>query len=263
MIQLGILVPLAVGGLASAVWREYQQRKHQQTVIALPTTHTEPHQQGHTIDATPSNKATAAKPQIIFDDVGELSHYQRIAWYTLAFSASASWFYPPIILLSIPLLGYNSYHFLRTINKSAPEDRTSPMTVFEVIGVASSLALGRPIVASVLLLFSFGSRKFLLHAGNFGNMSASRAFNPRLTKLWVLREGVEVEIPLAQLSEKDTIVLNSGDIVMVKAKILEGEGVIRQYSLRKKMKSIPKHIGDKVFPFTQLESGSLHVQKII
>ncbi len=258
MIQLGILLPLAIGGVASAVWREYKQKKQLQATLALPTINNE---QSNGVDSTVH--PVSQIPHKLFDDVGELNHYQRTAWYTLVFSASASWFYPPIILLSVPLLGYNSYHFLRTINESAPADQKSPLTVFEVIGVASSLAIGRPILASVLLLFSFGSRKFLLHAGNLGNMGASRAFNPQLTKLWVLREGVEIEITIAELTESDTIVLQNGDIVMVKAKILEGEGVIRQYSLRKKMKSIPKQKGDKVFPFTQLESGSLLVQKIM
>ncbi|CAA6826307.1 MAG: E1-E2 ATPase-associated domain protein [uncultured Thiotrichaceae bacterium] len=252
MIQFGLVLPLVAGGIASAAWRQYKNRQIHQEHLSLPSP-----------DGNEKSKPKLLSPgsDATFDDVGELYHYQRMSWYTLAFAASGSWFYAPAVWISFPLLGYNTYHFINTIRNSDPSDRKSPMTIFEVIGVVGTLLSGRPVATSLLLLFSFGSRKLLLQAGNISNsISSSRAFNPKLARVWVLREGVEVETAISDLQEDDIIVIHAGDTVAVKGKVIEGTGTIQQFSLRKKMKFVPKQTGDKVFPFTQLESGCLHIQ---
>jgi cation transport ATPase len=78
--------------------------------------------------------------------------------------------------------------------------------------------------------------------------------------VWTLRDGAEIETAVSDLQDGDIIVLHAGETVMVEGKIVEGSGIIRQFSLRKQMKLINKHMDDKVFPFTQLESGCVHVQ---
>ncbi|WMP19454.1 P-type ATPase [Thiothrix lacustris] len=197
----------------------------------------------------------------VFDDVGELQHYQRVSWYALALSTSGAWFYPPATLVSIPLLGYNAYNLVKTIRQSDKAEQTSPLTIFEVIAVTGTLVTGRPATASVLMLLSFGTRKLLLQAGNISNnIGFAKPFNPRFAKVWTLRDGAEIETSVADLQQGDIVVLHAGETVAVEGKILEGIGTIRQYSLCKQMKLVPKQEGDKVFPFTQVESGCLHVQ---
>ncbi|MGB3918716.1 hypothetical protein J9253_15885 [Thiothrix litoralis] len=250
MIQLGML--LIVSGAASALWRQYRKSHELEHVPSLPAPDTVHH-----------NSLPSAGAVKVFDDVGELNHYQKVAWYTLALSAAGSLFYPPVRLLSLPLLGYNTYHFVRTIRQSDKTDQKSPATLFEGIGVVGSLATGSTVTASVLLLFSFGTRKLLLHAGNItNNVGFSKPFNPRYARVWVLRDGAEIETAVADLQEDDIVVLHAGDTVALEGKVLEGNGSVRQFSLRKQMKLIPKQEGDKVYPFTQLESGSLHIKPL-
>lgn len=251
MIHLGLL--LAVG-VAGALYRDYKNKrsvvpelKHPPAEITL--------KDKEKADLTPSPETK------VFDDVGELQHYQRTSWYALAFSTSGVWFYPPATLVSIPLLGYNAYNLVKTIRQSDKAERTSPMTIFEVVAVTGTLVTGQPATASVLMLLSFGTRKLLLQAGNItNNVGLTKPFNPRFAKVWTLRDGAEIETAVSDLQEGDIIVLHAGETVMVEGKIVEGTGVIRQFSLRKQMKLLHKHTNDKVFPFTQLEAGCLHVQ---
>ncbi len=257
MIQLGILVPLAVGGIIGAIWREYRKGQAYQLSLSVPTLEVD-------LDGSNEQEESKTLPQKaprVFDDVGELHHYQRVSWYALAFAASGSWFYPPAALVSMPLLGYNAYHFMKIIQHSDTADQKAPLTIFEVIGVAASLATGRLITTSVVLLFSFGTRKLLLQAGNISNnIGLSRAFNPKFSRVWILRDGAEIETSISELQDGDIIVLHAGDTVAVKGKIVEGEGLIRQFSLRNQIKFVPKQEGDKVFPFTKVETGCLHIQ---
>jgi cation transport ATPase len=256
MIQLGILLPLAIGGIVAAVWREYRDNQVQRIALDLPTLASDHYQN--------TTKNLPQKAPNVYDDVGELDHYQQVSWYALAFSVSGVWFYVPVVtLISIPLLAYNAYHFANIMRHSDAADRKKPLTVFETIGVSATLLTGQFLSASLLFVFSFGVRKLLLQAGNISNnIPLSHSTNPNIKQVWVLREGAELEITVAALQPDDTIVMHEGDMVVVKGKIIKGDGVVSQFSLRKQMKSVPKTIGDRVFPFTLLESGSLHIQQM-
>lgn len=256
MVHLGIL--LIAGGLAGALFRDYTHGRPERKQSGLPA-------------PSPALKTDAASDEQakayldigggrVFDDIGELQHYQKTSWYALAFSASGVWFYPPAALVSAPLLGYNAYNLVKTIRQSDKAERTSPMTIFEVIAIGGTMLTGRPATASILMLLSFGTRKLLLQAGNItNNIGFSKPINPRNSRIWVLRDGVEIESSLRDLLPTDVIILHRGDTVIVEGRVLEGEAVMRQFSLRKQMKLVPKRAGDRVFPFTQIEEGCLHI----
>ncbi|MGV6808439.1 MAG: P-type ATPase [bacterium] len=272
MLQLGLLVPLVVGGVGGALWREYKHRR--MVVPAIAKTNEASHvpssyasndtESDKDVKALPKADQTARKKvtkETVFDDVGEVSHYKRVSLYGLAFATSGAWFYAPATLISIPLISYNSYHFFQTLRHTDKKSQKSPMTVFESIAIGGTLLTASWATASLLLMLSFVSRYFLLQAGNIANsLGTSQAFHPRMANVWVLRDGAEVEIPLAQVKNSDTVVLSTGDLVMLEGKVIDGDGIVKQFSLHKKMKQIPKQTGDKVFPFTQVESGSLHVK---
>lgn len=253
MIHLPLLVPLLAAGFIGAAWREYQQRRIAAVLrYSLP----EPVAEERKIEVT------LVSPEKTFDDVGELQHYQRVSWYGLALAASGSWFYAPATLVSIPLLGYNTYQFTRLLRHTDAAGRKSPMTVFEGVGLAGTLATGQFATAAVLFVLAFGSRKLLLQAGNITQIGFSRAIDPRFATVWLLRDGVEIEASLRDVREGDVFVVRAGDTVLIEGMVLQGEGVVRQYSLLKKTKLLDKQTGDKVFPFTQVDSGCLHVKRL-
>ncbi len=252
MLHIPFFLPLFVTGLAGAVLREYRQPPPFLQRISLP----EP------VMAQIKAKQIPARRQRVFDDMGELQHYQRVSWYALAFSAAGWWIYPPAVLLSIPLLSYNSYNFAKTLAYTDGASRKSPVTVFEVVAVAGAIATGRPILASLMFLFVFGSRNLLLKTRNLANVDFKKVMDANFVKVWTLHEGVEIETTLNALHAGDIVVIHGGDLALVEGRVLSGQGLIRQYSLQKTIKSVPKQAGDMVFPFTQLESGCLHVEML-
>jgi Cu2+-exporting ATPase len=250
MIQFGII--LTAGGIGYALWRDYRKKQLFRKQIALPNT-------GNVLPSPDVDAAQTENKE--FDDVGEIHHYQRASWYALALTASGSWFYPPIKLLGIPLLGYGTYYFFKTVKKSDRADQKSPMTIFEGVSIAGSLATGSTMTTALLLVMSFSIRKLLLQAGNIThNVGFSQPVGKRHTKVWVLRDGAEIEMWASELQDTDQIVLHAGDVIMLQGSVVEGHAEILQFSLRKKMKIVEKSIGNQVYPFTKLTSGSLIVQ---
>lgn len=259
MIQVGVL--LVVAGVASSVWRERNKTslnkqlqglsvpsaKSVHEAAILPISH-------HTFETTDAEE---------YDDVGELKHYQTVAWYTLSLAAAGALFYPPARLLSLPLLGYNSYNFWRVLQHSSKKDKKSAITLFETIGVAGSLLTGKMLMVAAVLSFSFGYRKLWLNTGNIANtLDFSAPLDPKHTQVWLLLEGVEVEATVADVEEGDVIVLHAGDTVVLEGQVISGEGVISQFGLCRQMKTISKQAGDKVYPFTELVAGELYVRII-
>lgn len=245
MVHLGLA--WIVGGAVGAAWRHYRKRQ-------------EPSPQAFCLPV-PDDNVSSKTVTAVFDDVAEVSHYHQVAWYTFALSTAGTLFLSPVRLLSLPLLGYNAYHLARTVVNSEKHNQKSPLVLFEVLGVAGSLATGSAIAASALLVFSFGSRKLFLYAGNVANnLAGPRPLNPRQASVWVLRDGAEVEVFLADLQADDVVVLQAGESIALTGKVLEGQGYVRQFSLQKQMKSVPKQAGDYVYAFTQLESGTLHIK---
>jgi hypothetical protein len=252
MIHIPFFLPLFVGGLASAVWRGNRRTTPLFRLIALPKPETD--------SRRPS--LTKPRPEKVFDDMNELHHYQRVSWYSLAFSASGLWFYPPATLVSIPLLSYNLYNFVKTLEQTEPASRKSPRVVFEIFGVVGTLVTGRFLTASLMFLFVFASRNLLLQTKNLATTDFSHFADPSFAKVWVLHDGAEIEVTLGELQAGDIVVVQAGNIVLIEGTVVDGQGIVLQYSLQRKIKSVLKQAGDRVFPFTQLESGCLHIQKV-
>jgi cation transport ATPase len=251
MIPFGVLVPLLVSGMTGAAVRHYKQRRDYADKIDLPAI----------TDQRQTKKNISQSIARVFDDVGELHHYQRTAWYSLALSAAGYWFFTPVALLSLPLLGYNGYHYYRTLRHSDPAEKKTPVAVFEGIGVTACLLTGRTVTAAILFLLSFGTRKLLLQAGNIShNVGLKNAINPSVANIWVLRNDAEIEISIAELEPNDIVILHAGDTVTVPGKVIKGHGSMHQFSLQKQMKRVPKQPGDQVYPFTKVHSGYLHIQ---
>lgn len=250
MIHLGLL--LFLGGAAGAIWRSH--RKSTQSLPAsLPVPYAYKVEKG---DEHNTNSSTS------FDDVGELKHYQKVSWYAMAFTSSGWLFYPPATMLAAPLLGYNAYNFMRSLGNSTSLQRKSALTMFELIGVGTTLMTGKPMATSMVMLFAFGRRNMLLQAGNISNnMLPSEALHFQNKTYWVLREGVEIETLGSQLQDSDIVVFTAGDVITLEGMVVEGEGEVLQIGLNKKMKTICKSIGDRVYPFTQLQRGSLQIKQ--
>lgn len=254
MIHLTLLIPLVIAGTASAIWREYKQNKDHKKHLLLGN---DANKDILIVDEKKDYGLTVSN----FDDIGELTHYQRVAWYSLAFSTAGVWFYPPVILFSLPLLGYNSYQFTRVVRNSDKNSKTSPLTVFEMIGVGGTLLTGHAVLGSIVLVSSFSMRKLFLQGNNLTQLASNHIIRMKYASMWVLRDGIEVEISLADLQSNDIFILHEGDIALAEGVVVKGTGVINQYSLQKTMKFIHKEKDDKVFPFTKLQEGCLHIQK--
>lgn len=253
MIQIALFLPLAIGGVASALWREHHRDK--KSVKFSPD-----FSELRLNSSEQESPGQLGKRIVVIDDAAEITHNQRMAMIALALSGSGTLVFSPFTLASIPFLSYSTFYFLYTIHRSSAQRRKSAMTIFELASIAGTIFTGRYLLLASLLALSFSTRKWALQAGNISSIGMGRAFNPNFNKVWVLRGETEVEVTLSELQPDDVAVLHAGDIVRTNGEVVGGEGVVKQFSLAGILQAIPKQAGDPVFSYTEVSAGDIQVK---
>jgi len=86
-----------------------------------------------------------------------------------------------------------------------------------------------------------------------------RVFGGHPEKVWLLRDGTEIQIEFHAIRPGDTIVVNAGEVIPVDGAITAGDGQVDQHLLTGESQPIEKAVGDQVFASTLLLSGRLVV----
>ncbi len=90
--------------------------------------------------------------------------------------------------------------------------------------------------------------------------SLTHLFGEQPHRVWVILEGVEVEIPFAELRVGDILVLDAGQLVPVDGVIVHGTATLDQHRLTGESQPAEKGVGDAVLAATLLLGGRIRVR---
>lgn len=79
-------------------------------------------------------------------------------------------------------------------------------------------------------------------------------------KVWLVQDGTEVLIPMAELQVGDVICVRTGSVIPVDGTVTSGEANINEASMTGEPLSVRKAKGSTVFAGTVVDEGSIHVQ---
>ncbi len=151
MIPFIILAPLAIaGGGLFGLAEEHFRRKHLATQVASQTTTDSPH----------SDTEKQDTPAMASGEPIQIKRSAIAASTALALSTAGIW-YPPLLLVSVPVIGYSAYNWLRTrylFEKPLPQ---SPLRILAGLALAGSLVTGNWLMASVVLSVDLSGRKMI------------------------------------------------------------------------------------------------------
>ena len=77
---------------------------------------------------------------------------------------------------------------------------------------------------------------------------------------YLLIDGVEVEIPVSEVRQGDTLVLHTGEKISVDGEILKGEAVVDESPINGRAETVFRRKGDKVFAGTFVRQGVVFVR---
>ena len=178
---------------------------------------------------------------------------------SVPFAAVAQFAAPWMMPASAILLAFTSAPTFRAAWRVTTKERRLGVDFLEAVVVIACLGNGQLLAGSIICwCLSFGrylvrrtednSKKLLL--GAFGKQ-------PRF--VWVVRNGVEMQVAVDKLEKSSVVVVHTGEVVPVDGFIIEGMAMIDQQALTGESTPAEKGIGDHVYASTVLVAGKIRI----
>jgi len=182
-----------------------------------------------------------------------------ICTVSLPIAAAAQFAAPALLPVAAGLFAYTAIPCFQGAWDVLFKERRLGIDVLDSIVVLGCLATLQVFPGAVLAwCLSFGrllvkktednSKKLLLNA--FGKQ-------PRF--VWLVQDGVEIEVPLDRVAQGDIVAVHTGDMVPVDGHIVEGMAMIDQHALTGESTPAEKGVGDRVYASTILVAGKIFV----
>ncbi|MCK5718608.1 MAG: HAD family hydrolase, partial [Thiomargarita sp.] len=190
----------------------------------------------------------------------QVNHYLKVN--TAAFATIAiGYVYHPAKLLGLGLISYSTVPILKKAEKSLlVEKRIKNDLLHSIISVVC-IGTGQYFAAALVAgLYHFGD-KMVIKTQDHSKAMINDVFQQQPNKVWLLTEdGSEVETAIETVQLNDIIIVNTGNIVPVDGKIVEGAAMIDQHALTGESVLAEKTAGDQVLATTLIISGRILVE---
>jgi len=186
-------------------------------------------------------------------------HYFKASTASMGLAAIGTVF-PQVHLLSIGAITYTSLPVLKQAEKSLVKDGKIGHDMLFAALISLALATGQSLALTVAIFFYHIGRKMIAKTQDHSKKMLTQLFEQQPNKVWVLKNQIEVEVPLETVSVNDIVVVNTGEVVPIDGLIVEGMAMIDQHTLTGEYQPVEKGIGEKVFAATSVISGRISVK---
>ncbi len=209
-------------------------------------------QQGKELEATTENLL------IETDENKRNRYYVKMSGVSIGLSA-ARLLYPPLALPSILVFTYTAIPYLRQTEKSLLKDKKVDGYVLYSIADMMMLGIGAYASASIGIGLLHLSRYILSNAKERSKRQLVDIFSQQPDNVWILKQGVEIQVPIDQVKENDILVVGAGDIIAVDGMVTDGIAAVDQKVLTGEAHPSDKVVGDRVFASTMVVSGQIYI----
>lgn len=220
------------------------------------------------VDYDPRRLSWANIIEIIDEALASAEHQEEldkldldltICSVSLPVAAAAQFAFPPLLPVAAGLFAYTAIPSFKGAYDVVFKERRAGVDVLDAMVILGCLGTLQIFPGAVMAwCLSFGrllvkktedrSKKMLLNA--FGKQ-------PRF--VWLVKDGVEIEVSLSQVARGDIVAVHTGDAVPVDGHIVEGLAMIDQHALTGESTPAEKGVGDRVYASTILVAGKIFV----
>ena len=183
-----------------------------------------------------------------------------IASASLGLATAGALFYAPLSWLSLPgVFHISRLSYISSYNSIVKERKVNVDTLFTLTTIL--LVGGGQFFFATVSVFNYAlNRKLLTTIKDNSQKSVVNVFRQQSRFVWVLVDGVEVEIPIDELKYTDTVVVSAGGTIPVDGYITDGSATIDQRILTGESQPVEKETGEEVFALTIVLAGRILIQ---
>jgi Cu2+-exporting ATPase len=166
---------------------------------------------------------------------------------------------PALLPVSAAVFAYTAIPCFKGAYEVLVRDRRLGVDVLDSVVVLGCLATLQVFPGAVLAwCLSFG-RLLVKKTEDNSKKMLLNAFGKQPRYVWLIQDGVEIEVPLDKVAQGDLVAVHTGDMVPVDGHIVEGMAMIDQHALTGESTPAEKGIGDRVYASTILVAGQIRV----
>ena len=200
-------------------------------------------------------------------DESEVSDAQKredrklvISLTSLLFATSGALLYPPLSLLTIPGVIYVSLDLYKKTYQSLVKERKMTPDLVDAILNPFLIVGGHYFLCNILLFYYVIRKRVLNKIKDNSSKSLIDVFRQQPRFVWILTDGIEIEVPFESLKPGDYVVVTAGKPIPVDGSVVTGMASVDQHILTGESQPVDKGVGDQVFALTIVLSGRICVE---
>ncbi|OUD11645.1 heavy metal translocating P-type ATPase [Thioflexithrix psekupsensis] len=186
-------------------------------------------------------------------------HYVKVSGATLGLSVLAS-LNPIWMPITLAGFTYSAIPYLRLVEHSLFKKKKIDGYVLYGVADLMTLGLGHVFTATLGISLTHIAYYLVSNAEERSKNSLIDVFKQQPRTVWLLRDNVELEVPLEQVRQGDIIVISTGEIIAVDGVVITGIAAVDQHTLTGESQPAEKTVGDMVLASTLVLSGCIQVQ---
>jgi Cu2+-exporting ATPase len=178
---------------------------------------------------------------------------------SLALAATAQFAAPALLPVAAAVFAYTCIPSFVGAYEVLFKEKRLGVDLLDSIVVLGCLGTLQVVPGAVLALcLSFGRMLVKKTEDNSKKLLLS-AFGKQPRFVWLVTDGVEIEVSLDKVNAGDIVVAHTGDMVPVDGHIVEGMAMIDQQALTGESTPAEKGVGDRVFASTIMVAGKIYI----
>ena len=166
----------------------------------------------------------------------------------------------PLIPVAITLGIYDAWPGLKESWAIAVDERRFSLMHLMLVNVLWMWLCGYYLIGMIGILFGNLCWKYQFLTQTVTRYTLTHLLGEQPTQVWVVMDGVEIEIPFEQLQLGDILVLTAGQQVPVDGVVVQGAATVDQHRLTGESQPVEKAAGDPVLAATLVLGGRIHVK---
>jgi Cu2+-exporting ATPase len=199
-----------------------------------------------------------AKAATVAEEEAVVDHYLKVSGVGLGLAAIGHLLYFPVGLFSLPVLGYTTMVIFEDAYKGLRAKQLC-ISLLDATAVCVGVGAGLYALSALEGLLYFAAIKTLYQTRNKTKKKLTDIFSGRPPVVWLLKDGVEIQVSLEQIYKGDRIVVNTGETIPIDGVIENGIAGIDQHILTGEAQPEEKTVGQQVFATTWVISGRITV----
>lgn len=178
---------------------------------------------------------------------------------SLAFATTGALFYPPLSLLSLPLLVYSTRDIHKRSFNLMKKGQVSSETLISIT-LLGAMIIRKFFIASLICLAVRYASRLTSKITEESRANLSSMFEQHMDTVWILVDRVEMQIPFEQLKVNDVVIVQSGEMIPADGLVIDGMASVDQHILTGEANPVERESGDNVFASTLVLSGKIYIR---